>query len=244
MRLLLLALLFAVVLAAQRKPLPKLKVSENNRFLATADGKPFFYLADTAWELLHRLDRKQAVEYLDKRASQGYTAIQAVALAELNGVSDPNPYGDLPLTDKDPAKPAITPGSAFNDQKAYDYWDHVDYIVDQANARGLYIALLPSWGRWVSNTGRNDESLLTPDNARGYGEFLGKRYGRKGVIWIIGGDRTATGFESTWRALARGVTIGAGGREDHSAVLMSFHPRGGETSSTWFHDDPWLDFNM
>jgi len=27
-------------------------------------------------------------------------------------------------------------------------------------------------------------------------------------------------------------------------VLMSFHPRGGETSSTWFHDDPWLDFNM
>ena len=33
-------------------------------------GKPFFYLADTAWELLHRLDRKQALEYLDKRASQ------------------------------------------------------------------------------------------------------------------------------------------------------------------------------
>ena len=28
------------------------------------------------------------------------------------------------------------------------------------------------------------------------------------------------------------------------AVLMSFHPRGSETSSTWFHDDPWLDFNM
>jgi hypothetical protein len=25
---------------------------------------------------------------------------------------------------------------------------------------------------------------------------------------------------------------------------MSFHPRGGETSSAWFHDDPWLDFNM
>ena len=24
----------------------------------------------------------------------------------------------------------------------------------------------------------------------------------------------------------------------------SFHPRGGETSSTWFHDDAWLDFNM
>ena len=25
---------------------------------------------------------------------------------------------------------------------------------------------------------------------------------------------------------------------------MSFHPRGSETSSTWFHGDDWLDFNM
>jgi hypothetical protein len=34
------------------------------------------------------------------------------------------------------------------------------------------------------------------------------------------------------------------GKEDYSAVLMSFHPRGAETSSTAFHNDAWLDFNM
>ena len=216
----------------QQKALPRLKVSENQRFLVTADGKPFFYLADTAWELFHRLDRKQAVEYLDKRASQHFTVIQAVALAELDGVTDPNPYGHLPLTDKNPDKPVEA------------YWKHVDFIVDQANAKGLYIAMLPSWGRWVNNNGRTDESLLTPQNAARYGEFLGKRYGKKGVIWILGGDRTATGFEETWRALARGIAIGTSGKEDYSAVMMSFHPRGGETSSTWFHQDAWLDFNM
>jgi hypothetical protein len=229
-----------------RKPLPKIKVSENRRFLVTEDGRPFFYLADTGWELLHRLDRKQAVEYLDKRASQGYNAIQAVALAELEGVYDPNPYGHLPLIDKDPTRPAITPGSDPSNKKAYDYWDHVDYIVDQANARGIYIAMLPSWGRWVNSSpnSKTDESLLTPQNAAQYGEFLGKRYGKKGVIWIIGGDRTATGFEETWRALARGVAIGVTGKEDYSGVLMSYHPRGAETSSTWFHNDEWLDFNM
>jgi hypothetical protein len=210
----------------------------------TEDGRPFFYLADTGWELLHRLDRKQALEYLDKRSSQGYNAIQTVALAELDGVRDPNPYGHLPLTDRDPARPAITPGTSPNDKKAYDYWDHVDYIVDQANARGIYIALLPAWGRWVNNTGQSDESLLTPANAQRYGEFLGSRYGNKGVVWILGGDRTATGFEETWRALARGIAIGVAGKEDYGAVLMSFHPRGGETSSTWFHNDAWLDFNM
>lgn len=238
----LLAIICAAICAAQ-KPLPKLSVSGNKRFLTTADGKPFFYLADTAWELFHRLDRKQALEYLDLRASQRYTAIQAVALAELDGVGDPNANGDLPLIDRDPTKPAVTPGSNPANPEQYDYWDHVDYIVDQANARGLYIAMLPSWGRWVNNT-RNDQSLLTAQNGQAYGEFLGKRYGKKGVIWIIGGDRTATGFEETWRAIARGVTIGASGKDDPDGVLMSFHPRGGETSSTWFHNDAWLDFNM
>jgi hypothetical protein len=230
----------ALALAASAaQPLPKLKVSDNGRFLVTSNGKPFFYLADTAWELFHRLDRKQAVQYLDLRAAQGFTAIQAVALAELDGVTTANAYGDLPLIGKDPAHPDVTPGSNPSDARAYDYWDHVEYVIDQANARGLYIALLPSWGRWV-----NDEKLLTPENASAYGEFLGKRFGKKGVIWILGGDRTPTGFEETWRALARGIAIGIAGREDYSAVLMSFHPRGAETSSTWFHADEWLDFNM
>lgn len=230
------ALLVCLSIAAAAAPLPRLKVCENKRFLCALDDRPFFYLADTGWELLHRLDRRQAIEYLDARAAQGFTAIQAVALAELDGVTDPNPYGKLPLIDKDPARPdAAAPGN---------YWEHVDYIVDQANARGLYIAMLPSWGRWMNNNGRGDESLLTPANAQTYGEFLGRRYGRKGVIWILGGDRTPTGFEATWRALAKGIAIGAAGREDYDAVLMSFHPRGSETSSTWFHDDPWLDFNM
>ncbi len=31
-----------------------LKVSDNRRFLVHDDGTPFFYLGDTAWELLHR----------------------------------------------------------------------------------------------------------------------------------------------------------------------------------------------
>jgi hypothetical protein len=235
----------AGVLSAQSaRPLPRITVSANQRFLQKADGRPFFYLADTAWELFHRLDRKQAVEYLEKRASQGFTVIQAVALSELNGLVDPNAYGDLPLIDKDPSRPAVTPGSDPGDREAYDYWDHVEYIVDQANARGLYVALLPSWGSWVSNTRPGDESVLTPKNAQAFGEFLGRRFGNKGIIWILGGDRPAAGFEETWRALARGIAIGAGGKEDYDAVLMSYHPQGSATSSTWFHNDPWLDFNM
>ena len=96
--------------AARRIP-PRVRVSESGRFLVTEDGRPFFYLGDTAWELFHRLTREDAVRYLQLRADQGYTAIQAVALAELDGLTVPNAYGDLPLVDRDPTRPATTPGS-------------------------------------------------------------------------------------------------------------------------------------
>ena len=211
-------LAITATLAAQTRPLPKLTVSPNHRFLQTADGKPFFYLADTAWELFHRLDRKQAADYLSLRASQGYTAIQAVALAELDGIVDPNAYGDLPLTDGNPAQPAITPGTNPNDKTAYDYWDHVDYIVEQANARGLYVALLPSWGRWV-NGGRNDESQFSPPQMpRRMASSSASAMAKKGIIWVLGGDRTPTGFEDTWRAMAKGIAIGVSGKEDYSSA--------------------------
>ncbi|HMR82135.1 MAG TPA: DUF4038 domain-containing protein, partial [Niabella sp.] len=123
---LVLVLIFGMLsglLTAQQ--LPVLKVSENKRYLVTEDGKPFFWLGDTAWELFHRLDKKEADLYLENRAALGYTVIQAVALAELDGHTDPNPYGHLPLIDLDPARPAVKAG-ADN-----DYWDHVDYIVQK-----------------------------------------------------------------------------------------------------------------
>ncbi len=238
------AFICLVVHAAEKpRPLPQLKVSPNQRFLVQADGKPFFYLADTAWELFHRLNRKQILEYLDIRAKQRFNVIQAVALAEFGGLTDPNAYGSLPLIDRDPAKPAITSGSNPNKPAEYDYWDHVDYAVDQANQRGIYVALLPTWGAWVTK-GRNDMPVFTVQNAQSYGEFLGKRYGKKGIIWLLGGDRSADGVEDIWRAMAKGIAIGVSGKEDYDAVLMSFHPRGGGSSSAWFHDDAWLDFNM
>src|SRR3954452_13117889 len=92
--------LAALAFAQRQKTLPKLKVSANHRFLVREHGKPFFYLADTAWELFHRLDRKDAALYLKTRAAQGFSVVQAVALAEFEGLVDPNAYGKLPLLDK------------------------------------------------------------------------------------------------------------------------------------------------
>ena len=212
-----------------------LKLSENRRFIVHADGTPFFYLGDTAWELFHRLDREQAARYLENRAAKGFTVIQAVALAELNGLTEGNAYGHRPLIDNDPVRPHIQDGPNN------DYWDHVDFVVNKAESLGLYIGMLPTWGdKWNKKWGVGPV-VFTPENARAYGQWLGRRYRDKPIIWILGGDRPVENdkHKAIIRAMARGVEKGSEGNG-----LMTYHPSGGQTSSAWFHQDDWLDFNM
>ncbi len=208
-----------------------LRVSANKRFLMTSEGKPFFYLGDTAWELFHRLNREQAEKYLRDRAAKGFTVIQAVVLAELDGLKAPNPYGQTPLFDNDPTRP--------NEK----YFEHVDWIVKRAGELGLVIGMLPTWGdKWMADQGGNGPVIFTPENAAVYGEWLGKRYrDQANLIWILGGDRSVKTdqHKAILRAMAKGLRAGDGGTH-----LMTFHPRGGEGSSQYFHADEWLDFNM
>ena len=222
-------LVAAAGVCTAQAPLPQLKVSDNKRFLVTADGRPFFWLGDTAWELFHRATREEAERYLKKRADQRFTVIQAVALAEFDGLAVPNAYGHTPLRNNDPTQP--------NE----DYFGHVDWVVAKANALGLYVGFLPTWGdKWNRRHGTGPE-VFTPENARQYGEWLGRRYKNAGVIWIVGGDRPVEtdAHREIVRAMARGLRTG-----DEGAHLITFHPSGGNSSSTPFHDDEWLDFNM
>ena len=217
----------------------KLNVSQNNRFLVHADGTPFFYLGDTAWELFHRLNREEAEKYLENRRQKGFTVIQTVALAELDGLRVPNAYGHRPLLETDgkfdPAKPDIKDGPNN------DYWDHVDFIVKTANEKGLYIGFLPTWGdKWNKIWGKGPE-VFTPENARAYSKFLGKRYKDAQLIWILGGDRNPGSDKhmAITDAMAEGLIEGDGGSH-----LLTFHPQGGSTSTTWFNKKDWLSFNM
>jgi hypothetical protein len=207
-----------------------LSVSPNQRFLADSGGAPFFYLGDTAWELFHRLNREDASRYLADRAAKGFTVIQAVAISEFDGLTDPNVYGNLPFDGQDPARP--------NDA----YFRHVDWIVDRAAQLGLYIGMLPTWGDKVGpmHWGTGPE-VFTVENAAVYGRYLGERYRHAPIIWILGGDRNPTAPEhiDTWRSLAEGLASGDGGTH-----LRTFHPQGWSSSATFVHDEDWLDFNM
>ncbi len=207
-----------------------LQVSENGRYLEYSDGTPFLYLGCTAWELFHALNREEATLYLQNRAEKGFTVIQAVVLAELDGLNTPNAYGEKPLIENDPARP--------NEK----YFEHVDCIVRKCGELGLFIGMLPTWGDKVpSENQATGPIVFNKENARVYGAFLGKRYKDESILWILGGDRNVQDDHvyQTWEAMAEGLKSGDEGRH-----LITMHPRGEKSSSEWFHNASWLDFNM
>lgn len=217
-----------------------LKTSESKRYLMNTDGEPFFYLGDTAWELFHKMSREEAEIYLQNRAENRFNVIQAVALAELDGLERPNFYGRKPLLQNqfgeyDPTLPDVS-------ETEYDYWKHVDFIIEQAEELGLYIGLLPTWGDKYNRCWGSGPVIFTPENAFVYGRWLAERYRkRSNIIWILGGDRPLENefHNAVIDQMAAGIRAG-----DQHKFLMTFHPCGESSSSQYVHNKEWLDFNM
>jgi hypothetical protein len=220
----------AVVAALVAAPPQRLSVSANHRFFQQADGSPFFWLGDTAWLLFTRLDRPQTLRYLDDRQEKGFTVIQVMVLhtPEARAAN-----GAPALVDGDPGRPDVTPGSDPADPGAYDYWDHIDWVARQAGARGLYLALVPAWGSLVKG------GQLNGKNVAAYATFLARRYrDLPNIVWLVGGDARGDERIEVWQALGRTL------RAEDPQHLITYHPFGRTQSSTWFHAEPWLDFDM
>lgn len=220
------------------RPLPRVLASPNGHSLINEHGEPFFWLGDTAWELFHRLLREEAQQYFQNRQQKRFTVIQAVALAEFDGLNTPNAYGQRPLVDNDPTRP--------NEP----YWDYVDELIRMAEQHDLYIGLLPTWGDKVTDHWGVGPIVFNVENAYTYGLWLGKRYAQQtNLIWILGGDRAPIYHSRTtqaevddrplWRAMAKGIREGVG-----QPLLMTYHPWGGHSTSEYIHAEAWLDMNM
>ena len=221
-----LAALLATPAAAQTPPL---SVSANHRYLE-AGGKPFFWLGDTAWLLLSRLNREETEHYLSTRKRQGFNVVQVMVL-HTNKMT--NRYDAPALVDGDPGQPRTTPGKDPAKAGEYDYWDHLDWVVERAAAHGIYVAMVPAWGDLAM------ERQLNEKNVESYGRFMAERYGKaSNVIWLNGGDTRSEMRAAVWDKL--GTTIKAIAPQQ----LMTFHPIGRTTSSWQWHQAPWLDFNM
>lgn len=214
------AMLIATVASAQNDQW-QLKVSDNNRYIVHADGSPFFWLGNTSWLMPHRLNREEVHYYLTREKAAGYNVEQ---IQLINAIPTFNIYGQQ-------ANDETFECEKFCIDGVYDFWDHLDYIINEAAHNGIYIAIDCVWGSQIK--------AMDVDKARKLGAFLANRYKNfPNIIWLIGGDIRGDKGTESWDALARAI------REIDSKHLMTFHPRGRTTSAWWFNDREWLDFNM
>lgn len=212
------------------------RIFVKDRMLVNEDGTPFFYLADTAWELAHRLNREEIEHYFAERSRQGFTAAQIVVLAEFEGITVPNVCGRLPLKmtggTPDPTKPDV--------DGEYSFWDHLDFIVETAEKAGMFAVLLPTWGDKFNQKWGKGPEIFTPDNAKVYGRWIAARYAdRSNIIWMLGGDRPLETPEH--RAIVDSMAEGIRQADTHS--LITFHPPGCATSADFLADADYIDFH-
>lgn len=223
--------LLTLLSLALQQSFAQFTISADKHYLLKA-GKPFFWMGDTAWELFHRLNRKDADHYLQHRSAQGFTVIQAVVLAEFDGLNTPNVYGEKPLINNDPEKP--------NEK----YFEHVDYIINQAAFYNLNIALLPTWADKVyKNKWGIGPEIFNERNAAAYVTWLANRYKDKtNIIWILGGDRNPRDEHdiAIWRVMGKAIMQAT----DNKAIITYHCQPNEQGSAEWFRNEDWFMFNM
>ncbi|MFS8066226.1 MAG: DUF4038 domain-containing protein [Byssovorax sp.] len=169
-----------------------IKASADQRSLVTATGAPFQYIADTPWALPSKLSQADVIVYLDDRKAKGFNTIQVMLLPLLSQWTK-SFYNDVPFNGMNPASPAITSVATTNpaDASGYDYWDHVEWVIDEAGKRGIQVAAAVCWYGYA---GRDWRPYMTTSASTAYGTFLGQRFGGKPhLFWILGGDNNPVG---------------------------------------------------
>ncbi len=215
--------------SAPRSPGP-LRIAADGRSFQQADGAPFFWLGDTAWLIAQKLNREEVKTYFANRQAKGFNVVQFCVVQFLN---DKSFNGSPALVGEDIAKLRVTPGADPADPAQYDYWDHVDFIVDTAAAHGCHVALAPVWSHMIRRT------PLSAAQVGPYIAQLAARYrDRTNVIWLNGGSGRGHENADVWR------TIGETLQRENPHQLVSYHPFGRTVTTEWFKDAAWLSFHM
>jgi hypothetical protein len=206
--------------AAPGAGLQKLQVSSNGRFLVKEDGSPFFWLNDSAW-FLPKVNNADVSSYLADRAQKRFTSVMIACMYH----SDILYNGEGPFLHNNTDTPNAT------------FWEHIDFILSEAESYGLYVAITVMWAE-------DYRALIGNDLGKAYrlGHWLGTRYrDRNNVLWVVSGEYNDTSGWTTslYESVAQGLMDGHQGNH-----LMTIHPAGDQSSAQDFHESSWLSFNL
>lgn len=224
-----LALFLAAPVPAQQVAFP-LQISENRRYFVDQKGAPFFYHADTGWQIYVKLTTAEAREYLTFRKKQGFTTIQTQVSM--------NPDH----ADRAGHKPFAGEADFARPNEAYH--DHVAEVIELAASMNLLIVMSQPWlGCCKEAYGNLPEKPIQrngPEKNRAYGRYLGQKFAKfNNLFWLIGGDNDPKEDRAGLVAFAEGLRAAAPAHQ-----LLTYHASPPHSSTDLFQFADWLGFSM
>jgi hypothetical protein len=202
-------------LAAQ--PVYPIKVSENRRYFVDQKGNPVFWLGTTQWQIFREYTLEEARTTLERVKANGFAFVQAMLMGVGDGTK-PNVYGEKPWVNDDP----LTPNEA--------YFKNVDSVIQIAGENDLVFSVTLYHQRYRNH--------ITVKNARAWAKWLATRYKRvPNIVWSMTPEAKQE-FVPVLRELAAGLKEG-----DEGYHIITFKPDPAPYSSSFIHEEPWLDFN-
>lgn len=192
------------------------------RHFTHADGTPWLYLADTAWNGAMRSEYAEWDAYLRTRADQGFSAVQFV-VTPWRGCQ-PEHAGGRWAFDVREGKLIVNP----------PFFQRLDTRIGQTVQAGLVPVPVMLWAHTDSDPGL----ALGEQECIRLGRWLVARWSAWPVIWLLLGDAQLDSPEriERYRRIGRGVFDQGGDRP------VGIHPVGLASYAQELGDEPWLDF--
>lgn len=151
-----------------------LKIADDQRHFAHADGTPFFWLGDTWWMgLCKRLSWPDGFETLtEDRLRKGFTIAQIVA-----GL-----YPDMEPFDERGANEAGYPWEREYARINPAYFDEADVRIQHLADSGLAACVVGFWGYFIPRMGMT--------KVKQHWRYLVARWGAYPVVWCLAGEGT------------------------------------------------------
>lgn len=209
----------------------KMKLHVQNKQLVDENNQLFFYTADTAWEIFHKLSFDEAKFFIDNRAQKGFNVIQAVAVAELDGLKTPTvETNEVPFSNLDTLE--------VNDS----YFEYVKKVIAYANSKGVVIALVPMWGSYFvvnQDWGGKVAPIFDATKAYKFLKYLSAKLKDLDIIWMLGGDRPylTDDAKAVIENMAKAIREEVGHEQ-----LITAHSQGGRSVYDMLKPCDYLDF--
>jgi hypothetical protein len=202
-----------------------LRVSDDRRYLVHADGTPFFWLADTAWNGVLKSDPSSWESYLKERAAKGFNVIQWVTAQWLGWRGDES--GRTVFSGRE--RILVDP----------EFCRRMDVRVDALNEHGFISAPVLLWAAvWNEKEAMENPGIALPeDQAILLAKYFVARWGAHQTVWLLNGDGDYRAERAEkWKRIGRAVLAYSTNR------LATVHPQGLSWIASEFREEPWLSF--